>query len=99
MEKIRVLVVDDQNVVREGFVAILSFQTDIEVVGQADNGKQALKLVEETKPDVVLLDLVMPRQDGLTTIPMIKEETTVQKTRGYHFLSAGLQENTRNPLE
>lgn len=73
MDKIRVLVVDDQNVVREGFVAILSFQSDIEVVGQAEDGIQALKLVETTQPDVILLDLVMPRQDGLTTIPMIKE--------------------------
>ncbi|MFH1907457.1 MAG: response regulator transcription factor [Chloroflexota bacterium] len=73
MEKIRVLVVDDQNVVREGFVAILSFQSDIEVVGQAEDGIQALELVKTTQPDVILLDLVMPRQDGLTTIPMIKE--------------------------
>lgn len=73
MDKIRVLVVDDQNVVREGFVAILSFQSDIEVVGQAEDGIQALKLVKTTQPDVILLDLVMPRQDGLTTIPMIKE--------------------------
>jgi len=73
MGKIRVLVVDDHNVVREGFVAILSFQSDIEVVGQAEDGEQALKLVKETHPDVILLDMVMPRQDGLTTIPMIKE--------------------------
>ncbi|MDP3186061.1 MAG: response regulator transcription factor [Anaerolineales bacterium] len=73
MDKIRVLVVDDQNVVREGFVAILSFQSDIEVVGQAEDGIQALKLVKTTQPDVILLDLVMPRQDGMTTIPMIKE--------------------------
>lgn len=73
MDKIRVLVVDDHNVVREGFVAILSFQSDIEVVGQAEDGIQALKLVKTTQPDVILLDLVMPRQDGLTTIPMIKE--------------------------
>ncbi len=71
--KIRVLVVDDQNVVRDGFVAILSFYSDIEVVGQAEDGIRALELVEETRPDVILLDLVMPRQDGLTTIPMIKE--------------------------
>ena len=72
-KKIRVLVVEDQTVVREGFIAILSFQPDIEVVGQAEDGIQAIKLVKETRPDVILLDLVMPRQDGLTTIPMIKE--------------------------
>jgi len=73
MKKIHVLVVEDQAVVREGLVAILSFQPDIEVVGQAEDGLQALELVKKTHPDVILLDMVMPRQDGLTTIPKIKE--------------------------
>ncbi len=73
MNKIRVLVVEDQAVVREGIVAILSFQPDIEVVGQAGNGLEAVQLAQATRPDVILLDLVMPRQDGLTTIPKLKE--------------------------
>lgn len=73
MKKIRILVVDDENVVREGFVAILRLQPDIQVVGEALDGIQAVELARKTKPDVVLLDLLMPRQDGLTTIPMIKE--------------------------
>lgn len=73
MNKIRLLVVDDQTVVREGLAAILSFYPDIEVVGQAEDGLQALKLAGQTQPDVVLLDLVMPNMDGLSTIPKIKE--------------------------
>jgi NarL family two-component system response regulator LiaR len=73
MKKIRILVVDDENVVREGFVAILRLQPDIQVVGEALDGIQAVELARKTKPDVVLLDLLMPRQDGLTTIPLIKE--------------------------
>lgn len=73
MNKIRVLVVDDQNVVREGLVAILSYQSDIEVVGQASDGLQAVQMLRQTKPNVVLLDLVMPNQDGLETIPQIKQ--------------------------
>lgn len=73
MNKIKVLVVEDQAVVREGVVAILSFSPDIEVVGQAENGIQALTMVKSKKPDVILLDLVMPQMDGLTTIPRIKE--------------------------
>ncbi len=73
MNKIRVLVVEDQAVVREGIVAILSFQPDIEVVGQAGDGLEAVQLAQATQPDVILLDLVMPRQDGLTTIPKLKE--------------------------
>jgi NarL family two-component system response regulator LiaR len=73
MNKIKVLVVEDQAVVREGVVAILSFSPDIEVVGQAENGVQALTMVKSRKPDVILLDLVMPQMDGLTAIPRIKE--------------------------
>lgn len=73
MKKIRVLVVDDQNVVREGLVAILANYPDIEVVSQAADGVQAIECVKRDKPEVVLLDMVMPNQDGLTTIPKIKE--------------------------
>jgi NarL family two-component system response regulator LiaR len=72
-KKIRILVVDDENVVREGFVAILKLQDDMQVVGEALNGIQAVEMARKTKPDVMLLDLVMPQQDGLTTIPQIKE--------------------------
>jgi len=73
VKKIRILVVDDESVVREGVVAILSYQKDIEVVAEAKNGIQALELAGKTKPDVILLDMVMPKQDGLATIPKIKE--------------------------
>lgn len=73
MKKIRVLVVDDQNVVREGLVAILANYPDIDVVSQAVDGVQAIEYVKRDKPEVVLLDMVMPNQDGLTTIPKIKE--------------------------
>ena len=72
MKKIRILVVEDQNVVREGIIAILSYQNDIEVVGEAEDGIQAVEIARKTKPDVVLLDMVMPRQDGLTTIPQLR---------------------------
>lgn len=73
MEKIRVLVVDDQAVIREGLVAILSFYPDIEVVGQGEDGIQAVTLTKELKPNVILLDLMMPRQNGLKTIPQLLE--------------------------
>ncbi len=73
MKKIRIIVVDDENVVREGFVAILRLQQDIDVVGEAMDGIQAVQLASKAKPDVVLLDLAMPKQDGLKTIPKLKE--------------------------
>jgi two-component system, NarL family, response regulator LiaR len=73
MNKIRILVVDDQTVVREGLVAILANYADIEVVGQASDGIQALEIIRQAKPNVVLLDMVMTGLDGLATIPRIKE--------------------------
>jgi len=73
MKKIRTLVVDDESVVREGVVAILSFQSDIDVVGEAVDGIMAVEIARETKPDVILLDMVMPKQDGLATIPKLKQ--------------------------
>jgi NarL family two-component system response regulator LiaR len=72
MKKIRILVVDDHSVVREGFVAILSLQQDMDVVGEARDGIEAVEVARKTRPDVVLLDMVMPRQEGLQTIPKLK---------------------------
>ncbi|KAB2345944.1 response regulator [Actinomadura rudentiformis] len=63
---IRVLVVDDQHVVRAGFTAIIDGEPDLEVVGQARDGAEALRAVRELRPDVVLMDIRMPGMDGLT---------------------------------
>jgi len=63
---IRVLVVDDHPVVRSGLVGMLGVTEDISVVGEAGDGAEALALVESTRPDVVLMDLRMPRTDGVT---------------------------------
>ncbi|POH56863.1 response regulator [Arthrobacter glacialis] len=62
---IRVLVVDDQAMVREGFAALLGAQDDIEVVGQAENGARAVEMARDHRPDVVLMDVRMPVMDGL----------------------------------
>lgn len=72
-KKIRILVVDDEGLVRQGFVAILNLQPDVEVVGEAVDGIQAVQLAPKTRPDVILLDLLMPNQDGLATIPKLQE--------------------------
>jgi DNA-binding NarL/FixJ family response regulator len=65
---IRVLVVDDHPVVRGGLVGWLDAQPDLDVVGEAGDGAEALALVAERAPDVVLMDLRMPRMDGVTAI-------------------------------
>ena len=62
---IRVLVVDDHPVVRSGLSGMLSVTEDISVVGEAGDGSEALALVESARPDVVLMDLRMPRMDGV----------------------------------
>ncbi|WP_375406927.1 response regulator [uncultured Amnibacterium sp.] len=62
---VRVLVVDDQAMVRAGFAALLDAQPDIEVVGQAADGDEAIRIATETRPDVVLMDVRMPVLDGI----------------------------------
>ena len=64
MKKIRILLADDHLVVRMGIASILSFEKDFEVVGETDNGADAVRLAHELKPDVVLMDLKMPQLSG-----------------------------------
>jgi DNA-binding NarL/FixJ family response regulator len=70
---IRVLIVDDHAVVRQGLRTFLELQDEIEVVGEAADGIEAVELVQRTKPDVALLDLIMPRLGGLEAIRRIRE--------------------------
>ena len=74
MEKIRVLIVDDHTLVRDGIRALLSLVSNVEVVGEAANGKEALEKVKELTPDVVLMDLAMPIMSGLEATRRIRKE-------------------------
>lgn len=65
MKRIRILLADDHAVVRQGFKMILDAQPDMEIVGEAGNGREAVELVEELKPDVVVMDVAMPELNGI----------------------------------
>jgi len=74
--KIRVLVVDDHTIVRDGICALLALAGDIEVIGEAGNGSDALRMVKELEPDVVLMDIAMPIMGGLEATRRIRKEFT-----------------------
>ncbi len=71
--RIRVLIVDDHAVVRRGLRAFLDLQADVEVVGEAADGASAEEMTSKLRPDVVLMDLVMPNTDGIATIRRLRE--------------------------
>jgi two-component system NarL family response regulator len=71
--KIRILITDDHYVVREGLSAMLSREQNIEVVGEAENGLQAIAKADELKPDIILMDLRMPVMDGVQAMQKIKQ--------------------------
>lgn len=98
-ELIRLVLVDDHDVVRSGIRALLDAQADMVVVGEASNGREALELVVDTEPDVVLMDITMPEMNGMEATRQMKLccgeaavlALTIHEGREYFFemLSAG----------
>ncbi|AZU59952.1 response regulator [Neobacillus mesonae] len=70
---IRILIADDHHVVRRGLVFFLRTQKGLEIVGEAANGKEAVEMAGSLKPDIILMDLVMPEMDGIEATRMIKK--------------------------
>ncbi len=74
MSPIRIIIADDHSVVRQGLRMFLSSDPELEVVGEARDGAEAVKLAHQLKPDVVLMDLLMPVMDGIQAITIIRRE-------------------------
>lgn len=74
MDKLRLLLVDDQELIRESLHIILNMESDLEVVGLAENGMKAIELCQSEQPNVVLMDLHMPIMDGVEATRQIKEK-------------------------
>lgn len=72
--RIRVLIVDDHAIVREGLMTLLAEEDDIEIVGEARNGREAVQMAATHRPDVILMDLVMPEMDGIAATKAIREK-------------------------
>ncbi len=74
MEPLRLVVVDDHTLFRRGLVSLLVEMPNIEVIGEAEDGLEALEVVHKTEPDIVLLDLNMPRMDGIETVRALRQK-------------------------
>lgn len=70
----RIVLVEDQAIIREGLRSLLSGEKDFEIVGEAGNGREALRMVDKLKPDLVVTDLSMPQMDGMDMIATIKKQ-------------------------
>jgi NarL family two-component system response regulator LiaR len=74
MEQIRILIADDHTLVREGLQSVISTEADMQVVGEAADGVAVVQQAHDLNPDVILMDMVMPGQDGLAAIRQLKQE-------------------------
>ena len=94
MNKLRVLIVDDSARTISLIKDSLSEDTEVEIVGQAENGVEAIEMIRETKPDVVFLDLIMPKMDGLLVLEKVCQGLPgIEKRPKFIVVTAVTQEN------
>ncbi len=88
MENVNVVIVDDNPMILNTLDEVISSEAGLSVIGRADNGKDAIDMIKDTQPDVVLLDLVLPQMDGITVVENIKKKTSMLKNPAFIILSA-----------
>ena len=92
MDKLNVAVADDNERILDLFGALINGDRDLELVGSADNGKDLYEIIRQKQPDVVLLDIIMPKMDGLTMMEKVNQDTTLKKHPAFIVVSAVGQE-------
>ena len=80
ISKIRIVIVEDHRIIREGLCLILANEKSFDIVGEAGNGIQAIDVISNLKPDVILLDISMPEMGGIEVLPIIKQKSPATKT-------------------
>ncbi|HIU77189.1 MAG TPA: sporulation transcription factor Spo0A [Candidatus Pelethocola excrementipullorum] len=88
MEKLNIAVADDNERILDLLATIIKNDKELELVGQADNGKDIYDIIREKKPDVVLLDIIMPKMDGLTLMEKIAKDQAIKKQPAFIVVSA-----------
>ena len=100
MNMIRAAIVDDNDELRNAMIQYLQTQKDISIVGEAANGQDALKMIQEKQPDVVLLDMIMPALDGFGVLNQLQRTALEKRPRviGLDRLRAVHVNDSKNPL-
>ena len=88
MEKLNVAIVDDNPLILNTLDELINAEDGLSVIGKADNGADAINMIVDTTPDIVLLDLVMPKIDGISVVEKVKSEHTFLKNPAFIILSA-----------
>ena len=88
MEKLNVAIADDNDLMRQLLDTIVQSDEELSVVGTARDGEEAYQMIKEKEPDVVLLDIVMPKMDGLSVLDKVKRDNSIKKTPNFIMVSA-----------
>lgn len=92
MEKLNIAIADDNERMVELLSTLVKEDKELELVGQANNGQEIYKIIKEKEPDVVLLDIIMPKMDGLTVMEKVNEDPSIRKHPAFIIISAVGQE-------